>query len=359
MVQDPDRPSVCYGCFKVFADKTKVLKLCSGCRHVWYCSDACSVANWPRHKRECRNIKARQDRTETTSLAAPLGESYRLESALAFRTQILPTLINFVGFACLPPTHPGEHLVLFLEFEFALDAPDLRERWKVMGEHRFWRVDDWLDYLMDESCELDPRRRTWLFDDTIMALDDIPKVRSNDPAFSDAPRSAYIITMSNFRDLPTTGEIQHFRNAFTLLRRAPCATAGIPVDWLKWWQVYVSRVSLATIADGPWANLMGYSLVATQHLTTKPEPQLTVAMNQHWESLPPSRKFFTKAHLFRWFGKVPEQDAPALAFALLWKWGEDTREEMDEAELEEWLEKKFDTVEREGVLKALRKDSGK
>ncbi|KAL8291747.1 hypothetical protein RQP46_002005 [Phenoliferia psychrophenolica] len=307
---------------------------------------------------QCRYISARQDRTETTSLASPLGESYRLESALAFRTQILSSLIGFLGFATIPPTSPDEHIVLFLEFEFALDAPDLRTRWKLMGIPRIWKFDDWLAYLLDASCDdFDPARRARLYASTRTALDDIPKVRVTNPSTSDTPRSPYIITMANFRDLPYSGEIQNFMSAYSLLLQAPCATGSFAVDWLTLWKEYITKTPLLHLTEGSGADRsMGHILAATRHFQTT-EPHWTAA-KQHWESLPIMRRTWIMSQMLARFGMVPKSGVQALAYAWLWKWGEDTSVDLDAGYVADWMEKAISPEQWEAFLEERRKDGG-
>ncbi len=33
-------------------------KLCSGCRAVTYCAQACQAKHWPQHKAECKRLQA-------------------------------------------------------------------------------------------------------------------------------------------------------------------------------------------------------------------------------------------------------------------------------------------------------------
>ena len=42
----------CSGCGE--AGTRRSLKLCAGCRSVWYCSSACQLRAWPQHKRACK-----------------------------------------------------------------------------------------------------------------------------------------------------------------------------------------------------------------------------------------------------------------------------------------------------------------
>ena len=43
------------GCSEAAAPRGK---RCSGCRLVWFCSEACSQAEWPQHKHACKLLQA-------------------------------------------------------------------------------------------------------------------------------------------------------------------------------------------------------------------------------------------------------------------------------------------------------------
>jgi hypothetical protein len=42
-------------------DQAWQTRKCTGCRAVWYCSEACCRADWPVHKQACRQLAARGD----------------------------------------------------------------------------------------------------------------------------------------------------------------------------------------------------------------------------------------------------------------------------------------------------------
>ena len=44
--------------------KTKPLMTCARCKTVRYCSKECQVADYPRHKPECKKLRAQKDECE-------------------------------------------------------------------------------------------------------------------------------------------------------------------------------------------------------------------------------------------------------------------------------------------------------
>jgi len=55
----------CAGCGQVPEGGRQALMKCGTCKNSWYCSKACQVSDWPRHKAACRTLAASPDTTTT------------------------------------------------------------------------------------------------------------------------------------------------------------------------------------------------------------------------------------------------------------------------------------------------------
>ena len=55
--QQQQKKKVCAGCGKEEAAGLVVLKNCSGCHSVIYCSSDCQRAGWPGHKEDCKLVQ--------------------------------------------------------------------------------------------------------------------------------------------------------------------------------------------------------------------------------------------------------------------------------------------------------------
>ena len=88
-------------CFNKFCTQ-KGLKVCTGCKHAWYCSKECQEDHWWRHKKFCKIFRSSTEMSlryykacHSLLLSRPRRESGELDQALSTLQESLETFKEF------------------------------------------------------------------------------------------------------------------------------------------------------------------------------------------------------------------------------------------------------------------------
>ncbi|KAL8286202.1 hypothetical protein RQP46_004690 [Phenoliferia psychrophenolica] len=115
------------------------LRLCSKCHSVYYCSTACSVANWKKHKRACHEAVTKANEEEEGILRNPFQSEMRRHQS-RFRYHSFKVEIEYTAFMAFRLAAPTNHKIQdthFLQLDFDYDASGRTNRDKftlVRGE---------------------------------------------------------------------------------------------------------------------------------------------------------------------------------------------------------------------------------
>ncbi|KAL8291445.1 hypothetical protein RQP46_002423 [Phenoliferia psychrophenolica] len=121
-------PASCETCEKTESDSVKLQKC--PCLSLWYCGKACQRANWPQHRAQCLLVRARLNRAEETSLAAPLGDAFIFSSITRWRDEIwIPYGREFLQYIHIPD-YGSDTPIITIELQHQPNATELHSQWR-------------------------------------------------------------------------------------------------------------------------------------------------------------------------------------------------------------------------------------
>ncbi|KAL8277650.1 hypothetical protein RQP46_009923 [Phenoliferia psychrophenolica] len=176
---------------------------------------------------------------ETISLASPLGDAFRVESAIEFREVIHATIPQFLSLASFPiGTKRGDIHVVSVSLTFDPTATDVCRRWRPRFNF-ILTPDQFKDYLESIPIEGD-------FSPLLKAMNDIPEAIKHLESTS-TTASPWAIMIFSFKDIPTKGATEQYVCIQGVYTRAPCSV--VQVEWVEIWRYQLDRTRTPNLSD--------------------------------------------------------------------------------------------------------------